>query len=71
MGRRQQLVQAAIRKLREARELLKQADARKAVSRVRSALKSAEGAERHASARDWHDSPEGRAALQRVATANC
>lgn len=42
------MVQNAIGKLREARSLLKAAGATRAVEKVRSALKSAEGAERHA-----------------------
>jgi len=41
-------VQNAISKLREARELLKAAGAMQAANKVRHALKSAEGAERHA-----------------------
>jgi hypothetical protein len=41
-------IQEAIKKLREARELLKSAGAAKSATRVRRALKSAEGAERHA-----------------------
>jgi hypothetical protein len=40
-------VQTAIIKLREAGDLLKGADANRATDRVRLALKSAEGAERH------------------------
>ncbi|MCK9987764.1 MAG: hypothetical protein AzoDbin1_04236 [Azoarcus sp.] len=42
------MVQDAIGKLREARDLLNAAGATRAVEKVRSALKSAEGAERHA-----------------------
>lgn len=41
-------VQDAIGKLREARDLLKAAGATRAAAKVRTALKSAEGAERHA-----------------------
>jgi hypothetical protein len=43
------LVQDAIVKLRQARELLKKAGATRASDKVRRALKSAEGAERHTS----------------------
>lgn len=48
MTERQKSVQDAIQKLREARDLLKAAGATRAVDKVRQALKSAEGAERHA-----------------------
>lgn len=43
-----QKVRAAVLMLREARNLLKEAGASRSVARVRNALKSAEGAERHA-----------------------
>lgn len=41
-------IAAAIRHLRQARDQLLQAGAKKAAKRVRKALKSAEGAQRHA-----------------------
>lgn len=44
----EEMVSLAISKLREARDLLTAADAPRALERVRSALKSAEGAERNA-----------------------
>jgi len=43
-------IETAITKLKEARDLLKAADAPKTLARVRRALRSAEGARRHA----WH-----------------
>lgn len=45
---KQMLVAAALSKLREARELLAEADSPRATDYVRRALKSAEGALRHA-----------------------
>jgi hypothetical protein len=45
---RLQLVQEALTHLRRARRLLRLAHAKRAASAARSALKSAEGAERHA-----------------------
>ncbi len=43
------LVQDAVVKLRQARDLLKKAGVTRATDKVRTALKSAEGAERHTS----------------------
>jgi hypothetical protein len=45
-------VRRAISALREARELLERAGATRAVERVRAALKSADGARRHAELRE-------------------
>lgn len=53
-----QKVHEAIEHLREARKLLAEVGARKSVDRVRHALKSAEGAERHA----WRCEPRGEGA---------
>jgi hypothetical protein len=48
MNSREQLIDNALSHLRIARDLLKVADAPKATDKVRHAMKSAEGAERHA-----------------------
>jgi hypothetical protein len=53
-------VQTATVKLREARDLLKGAGAKRATDKVRLALKSAEGAERHTSRIEFRSELEAR-----------
>jgi hypothetical protein len=53
-------VQTAIIKLREARDLLQGAGAKRATDRVGAALKSAEGAERHTSRLELRSEQEAR-----------
>jgi hypothetical protein len=60
------MVQDAIHHLKLARHFLAQADAPCALGKVRAALKSAEGAERHASLAPYREARQAKAKLAKV-----